>query len=159
MPKKHEDISLRGFGALCNVFIARLAKVAERMSPDLMHNWARNGDAIERLLMQMIPPSEQELAEAQAVVRSTVNGRFRKDRSGLWHYAHTSMGTVYSAAHDAIDYRPAESSWFWFNDTPAPMYTSDSIGSLVGRWSAWRTAIQSGLSSNLVDFLLELSTE
>lgn len=159
MPKKHEDVSLKGFGGLCATFLVRLAKVAARMSPDLVHNWTRNGEAIERLLMKMIPPTEQELAEAQAVVRRTIKGEFRKDQSGLWHYSYKSLGTVHSAAQDAINHHPAEPAWFWFNDTPAPMFTGDTLADLVNRWGVWRASIQSRSSSGVLDFLRSLSTK
>jgi hypothetical protein len=138
MPKKHEDVSMKGFAGLCATFLVRLAKVAARMSPDLVHNWTRNGDAIERLLMQMIPPSEQELAEAQAVVRRTVNGEFRKDRSGLWHYVNTKDALPFCIV-DAIQNRPTGPVWFWFSNTPAPIFPEDvqDHTRLYNRWLEW----------------------
>ena len=71
-------------------------------------------------------------------------GVYLQDASGLWHYRHTDVtGHVNDAARDAIEYRIGP-SWFWFNDTPAPIYNTDDSGSLLERWKAWRKDCQIG---------------
>jgi hypothetical protein len=82
-------------------------------------------------------------------------GTFTQDSAGLWHYKHEKTGTVHEAAEDAIRHKP-EVAWFWFNDTPAPIFPADNIEALVGRWMHWRRAHQNG-GENFLSCLLRLS--
>lgn len=83
----------------------------------------------------------------------TAVGVFIQDPSGLWHYRHLgAAGHVNSAVADAIEHRIGP-AWFWFNDTPAPIFLSDTVESLVKRWSEWRSSHQKG---SLLDQLIAL---
>lgn len=74
------------------------------------------------------------------VVR-TSKGEFRQDKSGLYHYKNISHNHVTNALKDAIQNRPGV-AWFWFNDTPAPMFPKDTPDTLQARWETWRKAYQ-----------------
>jgi hypothetical protein len=88
--------------------------------------------------------------------KKTRAGYFARDKSGLWHYTHDrdrAGEDVWSAAEDALQGRPKEASWFWFNGTPAPMFKGDGKDNLYSRWNEWRNAYQSGDPSNLLGVL------
>ena len=87
----------------------------------------------------------------------TKYGRFTQDFSGLWHYTTEAAGVHISvAAQDALEkYAGMGIAWFWFNDTPAPIYVSDNnTETLLGRWEEWRKSYQDG---KLLHQLLELA--
>ncbi len=66
-------------------------------------------------------------------------GQFIQDKSGLWHYQHDAgIGSLASAAANAIEFRPPGAAWFWFNGTPGPLEATDTVGSLAARWDKWR---------------------
>lgn len=44
-------------------------------------------------------------------------------------------------------------SWFWFNDTPAPILPGDTVDTLGDRWWKWRESYQGG---KLLDELKKL---
>lgn len=78
--------------------------------------------------------NENGRKEKGALNMKTDRGVFRRDRSGLYHYEHLSgVGSVFQATADAIKYRPKSAAWFWFNETPAPIYFGDSANDLVRR--------------------------
>lgn len=91
----------------------------------------------------------------KALQIKTNHGFFVEDGSGLWHYRHRDFGHVTSAAQDAIEHKPSV-AWFWFNDTPAPMYSEDSVDVLVNRWEEWRCAYQQEDKSFFLYSLLNL---
>lgn len=76
-------------------------------------------------------------------------GNFRSDPSGLRHFDAPGgitcgdMGTMLVAALRIHEANPAP-SWFWFNDTPAPIIPGDTADTLADRWAKWRQAYQSG---------------
>lgn len=73
----------------------------------------------------------------------TATGHWRKDPSGLWHYKNDGVGNNVSGAADNAIREPAPGpAWFWFNDTPAPIYVGDTTEVLVQRWQHWRVMIQ-----------------
>lgn len=74
-------------------------------------------------------------------VVKTSKGEFRKDKSGLYHYRNISHHHMSDALKDAIKNRPGV-AWFWFNDTPAPMFPKDTPETLLTRWETWRKAYQ-----------------
>jgi len=69
----------------------------------------------------------------------TAGGEFRRDESGLYHYRNMSHNHVAYALKDAIKNRPGV-AWFWFNETPAPMFPKDTPKTLLARWETWRRA-------------------
>lgn len=87
----------------------------------------------------------------------TERGFFKKDRSGMYHYNHTELGHVSLAIKDALRYRPKGVTWFWFNGTPAAIYSRDTIKSLQERWTEWRRAYQKN-SETFLDVLSGLNT-
>ncbi|OGN00730.1 MAG: hypothetical protein A3I26_03810 [Candidatus Yanofskybacteria bacterium RIFCSPLOWO2_02_FULL_43_10] len=95
-------------------------------------------------------------------VIKTVGGEFRQDESGLYHYKNISHNHVFDALKDAIKNRPGV-TWFWFNETPAPIFLKDTPKVLLARWEAWRKAYQSdrgGLvigTSHFLSVLLKMS--
>lgn len=79
---------------------------------------------------------------------------FFQDKSGLWHFRWKVGGTtVMDAAKVAIDDYPEEPAWFWFNETPAPIYLDDSPEDLVHRWEKWGKACKAG-NNNLLELLI-----
>ena len=86
-----------------------------------------------------------------AVTIKTQQGEFRPDKSGLWHYHQSRFSDVFAASEDAVACH-SNPSWFWFNGTCAPIFSSDTADSLRRRWSEWREAWQKdprSLLSNL----------
>jgi hypothetical protein len=73
--------------------------------------------------------------------RKTPNGRFFKDESGLWHFRNESIGSIETAAADALRNQPG-ATWFWFNETPCPMVTNDIVETLTARWDEWRDVFE-----------------
>ena len=71
----------------------------------------------------------------------TTGGEFKQDESGLYHYRNISHNHVGNALKDAIENRPGV-AWFWFNETPAPMFPKDTPKTLLARWKTWRKAYQ-----------------
>lgn len=88
-------------------------------------------------------------------LRKTELGNYRQDASGLWHYQCTGQGSVRVALGDALKNRPDAASWFWWNDTPSPIFATDDAESLFHRWYEWRLTFQKGQASMLVLALLE----
>lgn len=94
---------------------------------------------------------------------STQCGAFLMDQAGLWHFENYQAGTVSEAARDAVANRPRNRdaspspAWFWFDETPAPMFRDDTADALVLRWEAWRFDYQTGNGRLLLRRLLMLS--
>lgn len=83
---------------------------------------------------------------------------FRRDRAGLYHYVPHDSLTLGESAEEAIEIRPkARPAWFWFNNSPAPIYPEDSVQNLLDRWSQWRLAYQSH-DDKFLGCLLALAT-
>lgn len=62
-------------------------------------------------------------------------GGYYKDRCGLWHY-HSYQNTflIEEAIEDALERRPKEPAWFWFNQLFTPIYPDDTKETLQARW-------------------------
>ncbi len=66
-------------------------------------------------------------------------GAFRQDKAGIWHYGCRTLPChVSTALDDALSNRPIGATWFWWLDTPAPMYEGDTVQMLYTRWDKWR---------------------
>ncbi len=86
---------------------------------------------------------------------TTQRGFYRQDLSGLWHYTYAGLGHISGACEDALRQAPPGPAWFWFNDTPAPILSGDTPGTLHERWFDWRADYQSGkLLKRLLAFSL-----
>lgn len=83
---------------------------------------------------------------------------FSRDQSGLFHFRWEVTGTtVEDAAIEAIRNRPKGPAWFWFNDTPTPIYSDDSPDTLVERWRQWRVATKQCCGNELMRLLEQLA--
>ena len=72
----------------------------------------------------------------------TASGHWSKDQSGLWHYKNDRADDVTGAVHNALREPAPGPAWFWFNDTPVPIYAGDTDQALVQRWRHWLAMIQ-----------------
>lgn len=98
-------------------------------------------------LMRTYTLREAWCADQAAYERGEDDARaWYKDPAGVWHWSnHVRFGgTVRDAAELAIASRPEGPSWFWWNETPAPLADDDSASSLTSRWSEWRSAFHTG---------------
>ena len=83
-------------------------------------------------------------------------GKYTMDNSGLWHYEPNPGESIKGAIKDAIKSKPPVAAWFWFNDTPSPIFVEDSGETLYERWLNWREAIQN--NNRALPLALLLST-
>jgi hypothetical protein len=98
-------------------------------------------DVISLLLYYIHSQNAWEKLMEQGYVR-TLRGGFFTDADSEWHYQQEEAGgTVDMAAQDAIGHRPAGACWFWFNNTPTPLFPTDTTEQLVQRWWKWREAL------------------
>lgn len=84
--------------------------------------------------------------------KKTGSGIYIKDKSGLWHYK-VDIGHIDNAIDDVLKHKPKEATWFWFNDTPAPIFSGDTKETLYIRWNEWRDTFQQNPESLLSQLL------
>lgn len=88
--------------------------------------------------------------------------KYVKDKSDLWHtpryyldedHELPPLPTVFDVIKVVVANHPSP-CWFWFNDTPAPIFERDTQEDLYARWSEWRGAYQERiLPKTLLDCL------
>jgi hypothetical protein len=85
----------------------------------------------------------------------TAKGTFTPDQSGLYHYANSDTRTkLEEAAKDATT-NPPKPAWFWYAETPCPIFIGDDTDALVKRWRQWRDSVEDDPAS-LQTMLMEL---
>ena len=91
-------------------------------------------------------------------MRRIKKGKFVRDATGVYHYTPSTPSDLGQAADEAIRTKPkTRPAWFWFNDTPAPIYPNDKPADLLVRWEEWRRAYHSGGKEDFLKCLINLA--